>query len=109
MTAGGVLTVIGGARPALAQSFHDFHGMGGMGIAYWISAILGVLFIVGVVALMVAVAWRLFRGGRDGERGTSPGPSSVDAGPLDILGRRYARGEIDREEYLQKRDDLTRG
>lgn len=105
MTAGGFLTVIDGARPALAQSFHDFHGMGGMGLAYWISAILGVLFIVGVVALMVAVAWRLFRGGRDDERGAP----TVDAGPLDILERRYARGEIDREEYLQKRDDLTAG
>ncbi len=28
---------------------------------------------------------------------------------LEILGERYARGEIDREEYLQKRDDLKRG
>lgn len=109
MTAGGVLTVIGGARPALAQSFHDVHGMGGMGIAYWISALLGVLFIVGVLALMIAVAWRLFRGGRDEGRGVSEGASPVDAGPLDILQRRYARGEIDREEFLQKRDDLTRG
>lgn len=106
MTAGGVLaSATAGSRAALAQSFHDFHGMGGMGIAYWISAILGVLFIVGVVALIVAVAWRLFRGGReDGRR-----PATADVGPLDILERRYARGEIDREEYLQKRDDLTRG
>jgi uncharacterized membrane protein len=25
---------------------------------------------------------------------------------LELLGRRYARGEIDREEYLQKRSDI---
>jgi uncharacterized membrane protein len=25
---------------------------------------------------------------------------------LELLARRYARGEIDREEYLEKRDDI---
>jgi putative membrane protein len=25
---------------------------------------------------------------------------------LDVLARRYARGEIDRDEYLRKRDDI---
>ncbi len=25
---------------------------------------------------------------------------------LEVLARRYARGEIDRKEYLQKRDDI---
>ena len=25
---------------------------------------------------------------------------------LELLGRRYARGEIDRDEYLQKRSDI---
>jgi uncharacterized membrane protein len=29
-----------------------------------------------------------------------------DATGLELLARRYARGEIDRAEYLQKRDDL---
>lgn len=28
---------------------------------------------------------------------------------LDELERRYARGEIDRDDYLQRRSDLTRG
>jgi putative membrane protein len=29
-----------------------------------------------------------------------------DSAALEMLGRRYARGEIDREEYLQKRADI---
>jgi putative membrane protein len=35
------------------------------------------------------------------------GDNSPDPGtPLEILQARYARGEIDREEYLRKRDDI---
>jgi putative membrane protein len=30
-------------------------------------------------------------------------------GALDVLEQRYARGEIDREEYLQKRRDIEAG
>jgi hypothetical protein len=30
-------------------------------------------------------------------------------GQLEILNRRYAQGEIDREEYEQKRQDIERG
>ena len=29
-----------------------------------------------------------------------------DTAVLDLLARRYARGEIDRDEYLQKRSDI---
>jgi len=36
--------------------------------------------------------------GREGSAGRSPG--------LDVLEERYARGEIDRTEYLQKKHDL---
>jgi len=32
----------------------------------------------------------------------NPGEGSV----LELLARRYARGDIDREEYLQKRSDI---
>ena len=29
-----------------------------------------------------------------------------DSTGLELLARRYARGEIDRDEYLEKRDDI---
>ena len=35
-----------------------------------------------------------------------PGPSSSRREALDILEGRYARGEIQRDEYLQKKQDL---
>jgi uncharacterized membrane protein len=37
---------------------------------------------------------------------SSTGKGSRDRSPLEILRERYARGEINREEYEQKRRDL---
>jgi putative membrane protein len=63
-----------------------FHGV------FWLAVL------VGVIALIIALARR---GGS--ERRVS-GPRSSEA--LNILEERYARGEIQRQEYLQKRRDL---
>jgi putative membrane protein len=58
-----------------------------------------VVFLVLVIALIVlAVRWL-------SGPGAAPPPSRRRA--LDILEERYARGEIDREEFNAKRDDLT--
>lgn len=56
------------------------------------------LFLVIVVASIVAL-FRFIRG--DGARGKSRTPA------LDALGERYARGEINRDEYLEKKRDLA--
>jgi putative membrane protein len=58
-------------------------------------------YILLIVLVVVAAAWFLGRGAaQGGGRGTSP------ASALDILKERYARGEIGREEFDQKKRDL---
>ncbi len=104
------------ADPALAQ----FHGpgemMGGMGWMMWGAWLFGILFWVAVFVLLVVVIWKLVGAGGDGDRGSSaagsgsggePGPRGET--PLAILERRYAAGEIDRDEFLRKREDLRAG
>jgi len=72
-------------------------GWGGMLFGgLWMLLIWGVL-----VLLFVALLKHLF------VRPQDPGGRTPDTHtPLDILKEAYARGEINREEFLQKRDDL---
>ncbi len=65
-----------------------FMGGGFMWI-FWIAVIVGIIFLV---------KWIV-------EQGRQSAPST-DSNPLDILKRRYARGEIDKEEYERKKKDL---
>lgn len=55
-----------------------------------------------LVALIVGVVWLVRTLAKDG-RGSHP-RSAVER--LDL---RYARGEIDRDDYIRRRDDLERG
>ncbi len=80
----------------------DYEGYG-MGW-HWLGC-LGMAFFWLVLVLLVLAAVKYLKGDRhsndpDGERKPEA---------LAVLEERYARGEIDREEYLQKRDDLRRG
>jgi len=71
------------------------YGNGGwMGIGMWI------FWIVLIVVIVVLV--RAFAGGG------SASPPSRQESPLDILKARYARGEIDDEEFQQRRRELER-
>ncbi len=58
-----------------------------------------------IVGIAIAcTAWYMqhrWRRWRDRRLVTMPGTTG-----LEVLARRYARGEIDRKEYLQKRDDI---
>ena len=55
------------------------------------------------IALIALVAWAVYRIARG--RGWI-GASDRPATPEEVLDERYARGEIDRDEYLRMRDDL---
>ena len=74
-------------------------GGGGMGLVggglfmviFWIALIVGAV---------VGVRWLLSQG----QGGPTPQGGET---PLEILKRRYARGEIDREEFEMKKRDLA--
>jgi putative membrane protein len=75
-----------------------FNGMGdawGMGSGGPFMILFWILVIVGGVIL---VTWLVNQ--------SAAGKGARDASPLEILRQRYARGEINREEYEQKRRDL---
>lgn len=64
--------------------------------------LLMLLFWGGLLALLGLGVWALIRSGqRQGERGATP-----SSGAIEILKERYARGEITREEYEERRRDL---
>jgi putative membrane protein len=67
-------------------------GYGFMGVFMWI---FWILVIVGVLFL---VKWIVQQG-----KQSQPGH---EENPLDILKRRYARGEVNKEEFEQKKKDL---
>ena len=67
------------------------YGLGWFGfifmIAFWALVILGIVYLVKAIA---------------GRGASSPKEES----PLDILKKRYAKGEIDQEEFIKRRKDL---
>lgn len=75
--------------------------MGGGGV-WWILWILVPLLLVAVIVLLVVALPR--RGGPDGTGNMQPPRSAA----RDILDERYARGEIDHDEYNRRRDELGR-
>ena len=71
----------------------------GMGIAGVIWLVIGISVLVLIVVVVVWLATRLRRAGVSGGRASTA---------LDELDHRYARGELDRDTYLQMRQDLVR-
>jgi putative membrane protein len=71
------------------------YGMGGWGIiitiAFWVALAVGIIFLIRWLLVSTNI-------------GTHRAKSEDSA--LEILKRRYARGEINKEEFLQKKKDL---
>ena len=75
------------------------------------------MFFMGLIPVLVIglIVWLLVDATRRHDEPTHPAASALYpgyAGPTSsaraVLDERYARGEIDREEYLQRRQDLER-
>jgi putative membrane protein len=81
-------------------------GMGGFGGYGWGFGLIHTAISVAViVAVVFLVIWAI----RSMEGGAHHGPYPRRSTGLDVLEERYARGEIGRDEYLQKRDDILGG
>ena len=78
----------------------DGYGWSGMGFGFFGMLLFWVVLIAGVVALL-----RWTAGAAQGARPATGSEKSA----LDILSERYARGEIDRAEFTEKRADLSGG
>lgn len=74
---------------------------------WWVGGIFALLIVIALVIGVILVVRQVLERPR-----VHPGPPSPPA-PLsravEELDMRYARGEIDRSEYLQRRTDLTHG
>ena len=66
-----------------------FGFMGGFMWIFWIAAIVGVIFLVRWVVQQ-----------------SRPVEGKLEESSLELLKKRYARGEIDKEEFEQKKKDL---
>ena len=105
--AAGVLSIT--SHPALAGGsswgygggYGHGYGMmdqyGHMGSGHFLFGILWLIILAGIVILTVLVIRRLWHVGM---------PSSGSSSARDTLDAMYAKGEIPREEYLQRREDL---
>jgi len=68
-------------------------GSGAFGMFFWL---------ILLVIIVAAVVWFM----RSNARSASDVPQIRRSSALDVLEERYARGEIKREEYLEKKNDL---
>jgi len=77
-------------------------GAGGSGAGLF-PTLLWLLVLLAVVAGMAYLAWRLL----DERVETGAGADTAGADPVGLLETRYARGEIDDEEFERRRDRLA--
>jgi putative membrane protein len=84
-----------------------YGGVWGMGLAggermmvWGVGLFLLLLFALLLGGAVLAAVWYA------GHRQKAPGGSAADLTPLDILKKRYAGGEIDREEFERMKEEL---
>jgi putative membrane protein len=82
---------------ALSAEAAGWSHMGGWGWGMAISCWLFMMLLVSLVGWLIWSATRRPESSNDDRRGA-----------VDFLDERYARGEIEREEYLQRKNDLEK-
>ncbi|OIQ50696.1 hypothetical protein BerOc1_02637 [Pseudodesulfovibrio hydrargyri] len=88
------------------QPMYNGSGRPGWGMNMMYSPF-GGWFMILLLVVVAAAVFLFFRGstGRDGD--TGGGPAGHAETPMDILKRRYAAGEITREQYEEMKRDLS--
>lgn len=82
---------------------YDWNDMGGWGWGGWLVMALMMLAFWGLIA---AVAVAVIRGGSWRQSPLGPSPGERGDAAMQILDERFARGEIDAEEYRTRRELL---
>lgn len=89
--------MVGTTAKGLIDMFGWCHGQAGWG--GWIAMTVSMVALAASAILAGALVWRASRAGRQEE--------AQDQEPQTLLAERFARGEIDEREYLERRDALT--
>lgn len=93
--------MMGGWGPGYGYGYGMGPGMMGYGgYGMFFGGLLWILILIGIIAAIMFLVRSLFSG-----RSVNAGDDGKTA--LKALGERYARGEIGREEYLEKKRDLS--
>jgi putative membrane protein len=83
-----------GGGPGMMRHGYGMSGFGGIFmILFWVAVIVGVIFLI---------RWLVVSSRSGGQQGVTHGGDTA----LDILRKRYAHGEIDKQEFEDKRKDL---
>jgi len=95
--------------------WNDGYWGSGAGAGGWVMLVFMILFVVATIVAIVALVRYLGQpsagataaiSAAPAAYGLTPAAANVPESPKDILKRRYAAGEIERDEYLQKLGDL---